>query len=144
MPDSLFHWRNFSVEQKERLAGKVAEVLASHSEVVFAYLHGSFVNEVNFRDLDVAVYVKPQTINREALRGYESDLVTELQGTLKVPVDVRVLNDAPLAFRFHAIRGRLLIVRDLDLLDEYRARTWDDYFDFVPFARQYLREAICE
>jgi hypothetical protein len=144
MSDSLLRRRNFSVEQKERLAGKVAEVLASHSEVVFAYLHGSFVNEVTFRDLDVAVYVKPQSINSEALRGYESNLVTELQDKVKMPVDIRVLNDAPLAFRYHAIRGRLLMVRDPELLDEYRARIWDDYFDFVPFARQYLREAMCE
>jgi len=71
-------------------------------------------------------------------------LVTELQDKVKMPVDIRVLNDAPLAFRYHAIRGRLLMVRDLELLDEYRARIWDDYFDFVPFARQYLREAMCE
>lgn len=25
-------------------------------------------------------------------------------------------------------------------LDELRERTWDDYLDFQPFARQYLRE----
>jgi hypothetical protein len=25
-----------------------------------------------------------------------------------------------------------------------RARTWDEYFDFLPFARQYLREALRE
>jgi len=23
-----------------------------------------------------------------------------------------------------------------------RARIWDEYFDFLPFARQYLREAL--
>ena len=33
---------------------------------------------------------------------------------------------------------------DEDLLDEFRARTWDDYLDFVPFARQYLREVLGE
>jgi len=25
-----------------------------------------------------------------------------------------------------------------------RARTWDEYFDFLPFARQFLREALSE
>jgi hypothetical protein len=57
---------------------------------------------------------------------------------------VRALEDAPLAFRYHALRGRPLVVRDESFLGELRARTWDDYFDFQPFARQYLREALGE
>jgi hypothetical protein len=63
---------------------------------------------------------------------------------LKVPVDVRVLNEAPLTFRYHALKGEPLVVRDRELLDEMRARTWDEYFDFLPFARRYLREALGE
>ncbi len=37
-----------------------------------------------------------------------------------------------------------LVVRDAEFTDEVRARTWDEYFDFLPFARQYLREALIE
>jgi hypothetical protein len=55
---------------------------------------------------------------------------------LRCQVDVRVLNDAPLGFRYHALQGRPLVTRDDELLDELRARTWDDYLDFQPFARQ--------
>ena len=36
------------------------------------------------------------------------------------------------------------MVRDETLLGELRARTWDGYLDFQPFARQYLREALGE
>jgi hypothetical protein len=36
------------------------------------------------------------------------------------------------------------VVRDEGFLDELRARTWDDYLDFQPFARQYLREVLSE
>lgn len=57
-------------------------------------------------------------------------------------VDVGVLNDAPLGFRFHALKGTPLIVRDRGLFDDVRARTWDDYFDFLPFARRYLVEVL--
>jgi hypothetical protein len=60
------------------------------------------------------------------------------------PIDVRVLNDAPLSFRYHALGGRPLVVRDERFLDDLRARTWDDYLDIQPFARQYLREALGE
>jgi len=35
-------------------------------------------------------------------------------------VDVRALNDAPLTFRYHALKGRPLVVRDQELLDEMR------------------------
>lgn len=50
----------------------------------------------------------------------------------------------PLAFRYHVLKGRPLVVRDETFLDELRARTWDDYLDFQPFARQYLREVLSE
>jgi hypothetical protein len=36
------------------------------------------------------------------------------------------------------------VARDETFLDELRARTWDDYLDFRPFARQYLREALSD
>ena len=61
---------------------------------------------------------------------------------IHVPVDVRALNDASLAFRYHALSGRPLLVRDEAFLDDLRERTWDAYFDFKPFARRYLLEVL--
>jgi hypothetical protein len=73
---------------------------------------------------------------------YGLDTATALQGAVRVPVDVQVLNGATLAFRYHALGGRLLFARDAEAAAELRARTWDDYLDFEPFARAYLREAL--
>lgn len=75
-------------------------------------------------------------------RRYEVELGAALHLDLGYPVDVRVLNDAPLAFRYHALNGEPLIVRDWEAFHEARARTWDEYFDFLPFARAYLREVF--
>ena len=75
---------------------------------------------------------------------YALDLSVALHLKLRRPVDVRALNDASLAFRYHALEGEPLLVRDGEFLDEMRARTWDEYFDFLPFARRYLREALSE
>jgi len=36
------------------------------------------------------------------------------------------------------------VVRDPERFHEVRARTWDDYFDFLPFTRRYLRETLVE
>jgi hypothetical protein len=40
------------------------------------------------------------------------------------------------------LRGRRLAPRAAAAPPDLRARTWDDYFDFEPFARAYLREAL--
>ena len=71
------------------------------------------------------------------------DLSTALHLELPVPVDVQVLNRASVTFRYRDQKGQPLVVRDPELLAEFRACTWDEYFDFLPFARQYLRDALC-
>jgi hypothetical protein len=107
-------------------------------------LHGSFTRGGTYRDIDVAVWLAPERLSRDKRFRYALDLSVDLQLQLRSPIDVRVLNDAPLAFRYHALQGRPLVSRDEAFLDELRARTWDDYIDFQPFARQYLREALSE
>lgn len=95
-----------------------------------------------YRDIDLAIWLEPLRVSPQDWRRYELDLSVALHLRTRQPVDLRVLNDAPLAFRYHAMRGELLLVRDRERLDEVRARTWDDYFDFLPFARRYLREVL--
>lgn len=107
-------------------------------------LHGSFARGEAFRDIDVAVWLDPVWLPKDERFRVALDLSVELRLTLGHPVDVRVLNDAPLGFRYHALAGSPLVVRDDELLAELRARTWDDYLDFQPFARQYLREVLSE
>ncbi|HEU5319448.1 MAG TPA: nucleotidyltransferase domain-containing protein, partial [Methylomirabilota bacterium] len=114
------------------------------SEIVLAVLHGSFLRGGPYRDVDVAVWLDPGRLSRADRFRYALALSVDLHLQLGRPIDVRVLNDAPLAFRYHALRGRPLVTRDETFLDELRARTWDDYLDFRPFARQYLREALGE
>lgn len=128
----------------EELIATIRHELEAAPEIVFAYLHGSFLTGGPYRDIDVAVWLDPSRVARGDRDRYALDLSVALHLRLGKPVDVRALNDAPLAFRYHALKGRPLVVRDQELLDELRARTWDEYFDFLPFARQYLREALRE
>lgn len=133
-----------SPHEKASLEKRLADGLDRHPEVLFACLHGSFVEYGPFHDVDLAVYIAPEFLPPDQLRWYECGLATELQSRVAVPVDVRVLNDAPLAFRYQALKGRALLTRDAERMEEFRARTWDDYLDFAPFARRYLREALVE
>jgi predicted nucleotidyltransferase len=126
-----------------RFAAELQRRLEARPEIVFAYLYGSFVSGGPYRDVDVAVWVNPAREPDHGTR-YALDLGLALERGLGARVDVQVLNDAPLAFRYHAMDGRLLFTRDEEFLDELRARTWDEYFDFAPLARQYLRDALGE
>jgi uncharacterized protein len=130
--------------ERERLVAALQHELEARPEIMFAYLHGSFLAGAAYRDIDVAIWLDTSRVARGDLDRYALDLSVALHLRLKQPVDVRALNDASLAFRYHALNGRPLVARDQEFLDEMRARTWDEYFDFLPFARQYLREALSE
>lgn len=108
-------------------------------EVVAGFLHGSVLEGERARDLDVALLLA-QTPEEPAR--YVVDLAADLSLELGRAVDVRVLNGASPAFRYHALQGRPVVVRDPERVGEFRARTWDEYFDFQPFARAYLREVL--
>ena len=144
MTDWRLQPRTMSLNERERLVQQLMPILCSRSELVFAYLHGMFLEGEPFRDVDLAVYVTWLPERKLSFRQYELDLSVELTLPRRVPVDVRVLNDAPMGFRHHVFNGGLLLVKDVELLDDVRARTWDDYFGFAPFARRYFREAIGE
>jgi uncharacterized protein len=132
----------FRSPQKRQVITGLTECLLCRPEILFALLHGSFVLDGLFRDVDVALYAAPALLEGMTFREYEIDLGVQLSGNRGLPVDVRLLNDAPVAFRYHTLRGVVLFVRDADTLDDFRARTWDEYCDFAPFSRQYLREVM--
>ena len=128
--------------ERSSIVDAIRSYLEARPEILFAYLHGSFEEGGPYRDVDVAVWLDPARASSGAWYQYALNLSLALQTAVKETVDVQVLNGAPLAVRYHALRGKAILVRDWDLLDDVRARTWDDYFDFLPFARQYLREAL--
>jgi predicted nucleotidyltransferase len=128
-------------EREQRLEA-LRRWLLARPEVVFAYLHGSFLIRGDYRDIDVAVWLEAARVPAAAYFDWGLDASVALRNALGTPVDVQVLNRASLAFRFHALKGQPIVVRDRETLDDVRARTWDDYFDFEPFARRYLRESL--
>ena len=133
-----------SERDREQIAGALRRELEARPEVVLALLHGSFSKGGAYRDIDVAVWLDPGRLSLDDRFRYALDLSVHLQLQLGSPIDVRVLNDASLAFRYHVLQGRPLVTRDDEFLDELRARTWDDYLDFQPFAREYLRAVLSE
>ena len=131
-----------SDDGRARVVEVLQSVIARRPEIRFACLHGSFERGEPSRDIDVAVWADAAAVVPEGRARYMLDLALGLEQALGQRVDVQILNDAPLAFRYHALAGQPLVVRDRDEFDDLRARTWDEYFDFLPSARQYLREVL--
>lgn len=95
--------------EKERLLESLRKRLEEDGGIVFAYVHGSLVEKGFFRDVDVAVWIRDLG---EAFK-YEVDFSARLEIDLGIPIDIRVLNGAPLPFKHHVFtRGKLFFSRD--------------------------------
>ena len=116
--------------------------LAGDASLLFAYLYGSFHDrpDMGFHDIDVAVSLSAQQ------RGRETDaalaLASDLSALAGFPVDVRVLECAPVTFRFHALHGRLLACRDEPTLTAMLEDTMRRYFDLAPVLHRAGAEAF--
>ena len=139
-------WHRLSQEAKDQIIEKLARLLAQREELQFACIHGSFLEQaVGFRDIDIAVWVDSSIAARKDALSYEWDLSSWLEHGMSqpsYPIDAKVLNHAPLSFRYAACGGRLLLARDESAWYDFRERTWIEYLDFAPLARQILRDLL--
>lgn len=123
--------------EREVLLARLEQLLQERTDVLFATVHGSFLDGEAFRDLDVAVWRSdgaPATM--------DLTLATCLSRDLRVPVDVRCINNAPLPFQYHALRGRVVAVRDESLLAGLMERVAREYHDIEPVLRRSTKEAF--
>lgn len=127
--------------EKDAIENSLKGLLKKHPEVVFAYVHGSFARGEEFSDIDIALYLGD--IPAGPLE-YELSLEAECSKIVaRFPVDVKVLNAAPLSFRYHVIKdGALLIERDGEKRTGFQEATLADYFDFAPYRALYVKEVL--
>jgi len=135
--------RQLSQEDKEQIVERLRHLLARRDEVQFACLHGSFLEpQGGFRDIDIGVWVEPSRVDKKNALDYEWELDAWLERHIPHPIDLKVLNYAPLGFRYAASGGRLLYARDEVAWYDFRERTWEEYLDFAPLARQMLFDLL--
>lgn len=125
--------------EREWVAGALGTALGREPDLDFAWLHGSFLSGGAFHDIDVGVGL-PAPADVRFRRG--PALGVRLDREVGYPVDVRVLDDAPVTFLFHVFRqGRLLFVRDEERLADLMERTVREYLDMEPLLRRATVEA---
>ena len=131
----------YTKEEKLVAAEALTCKLQKHSEILFAYLHGSFLNDDCFNDIDLALYLKKIP---DSLLEYELNMEVILSyAGVGVPVDVRLLNGAPLSFQYNVVKeGTPIVVNDENERAEFQERTVKRYFDFAPFRKIYMEEVF--
>jgi hypothetical protein len=114
--------KRFFKENKidEELRERIIEIIKSHlsdkDDVIFAYLHGSFAESSRFRDIDLAIFMRKPGREIEI----ESDFSYELTEKTRYPVEVRIINNASVAFQMAVLRkGRLLLNREDDVRTDF-------------------------
>lgn len=129
---------------KNKLIPLITDSLSACVELDFAYLHGSFINEEEFGDIDIAVYlIKDAHLSKDSLIKYEIDMEVKLEKLTGYPVDIRVINNAPLSFRYNVLKnGKLLFARSEDTQADFAVRTITAYIDFAPYRKRYLKEVL--
>ncbi len=118
----MFH--RLDAESKEKIVRKLRNALEHRSEVLLAVLHGSFLQSNEpFRDVDIAVYLAPETDDLAVA----ADLEIELERATNYPVDIQVLNDAPAWFTVKVLsEGKVLVERVLLLREKLLLKALDE------------------
>ena len=137
---TIFHKAEASVRQQ--IGETIKGLLQKDPAILFAFVFGSFLESIAFRDIDVGIFVKDR--DQSSFTDLELTLSRRIEEALSepIPVDVRVINRAPLPFRFRVIRGKLLFSKADDVLEEFMVATARQYLDSVPLRERYLREVI--
>lgn len=117
------------------LSGVIRELTPG---AVAAYLFGSFARGEDFSDLDIGILMGCE-VSRPL--EFELELETGLEKAVRYPVDVRILDSAPLSFQFAVVRdGRLVVDSEPNRRATFEGNVRKKYFDFSIFRRRYLKE----
>ena len=127
-------------QDRQRITDLLAAKLMAEPTVAFAYVFGSFLEMNPIHDVDVGIYLHPSDTKRETES--VASLARRLTDATGLPVDVRILNQAPMTFLYHVVRGHLLVSKNDDLLTSTLENVSRRYLDIAPFLLQATIEAF--
>lgn len=127
-------------EEKRRISDIIKAELEQEDRIAFAYLFGSFIENAPFRDIDIAVFV--ENFKESDWQYYEITLPDKIEKKIKYPVDCKVLNDADVLFAYNVVNGKLIILKNEELWEDFLIYTLKAYADFYPYWMRHLKEVL--
>jgi len=120
------------------LEQRIIQVLGGRPDVIAAYLFGSMARGTNRPDSDADIAVLFDASPPRRLDGPRLNLEGDLEKVLGRPVDLVVLNDAPVDLRIRVLRdGRLLVDRARGTRIAFEVQTRNEAFDPEPVLQRY-------
>jgi len=131
---------------KKKIVAKIKKTLFEQDSILFAYLFGSFAENRNFHDIDIAVFIDETKIANDDFFQLQLSLASKIDLLIKgYEIDLQCLNNAPLPFRFQVInKGNLLFSKSESIITAFVAKTRDLYFDFKPHLDFYYQKIVLE
>lgn len=133
------NYQTYRIDRRH-LIETLAPQLEKEHGLAFAYLYGSAIEQQTVHDIDIGLYY--ESTDSLPTSDRMLTLAHQLSSALSIPVDVRVLNHAPLSFLFHALHGQLLTCQHPDLHATILEQTGREYLDLAPFLRQSTKDAF--
>lgn len=132
--EKIFYLKEF---EKKKIKEKIKKILIEIKEISFAYIFGSF-NKNYFKDIDIASYCM---IEKEDVFDFEIETSLKIEENIKIPIDFKVLNFAPIGFQVSVINeGVLLFERKENLRLNYLEELGAAYMDYFEFSKRYIKE----
>lgn len=132
--------RTLTAKQKEKISKEISLVLNGYPNILFAYVFGSFAVEKSFKDIDIGIFISDQVPNG---LDFELDLERNIEEKIDIPVDVRILNRAPLSFCFNVIKDKIVVLDHDDVRrSDFEGLTFKKYADYKHLRDEYLREIV--
>lgn len=114
---------------------KIKKFLQKDTNILFAYLYGSYATQTALpdSDIDIAVYLKEGDMH------YYLKKDEELLGSIpNDKIDIRILNTMPLLLKFRVIKeGKVIFSQDEQKRVDFEIDVMDRYFELKPYIDEY-------
>jgi len=135
--------RRVTPHEKNVIISKIRAFFELREEIIFAYIHSSFSEDLPYRDIDIAVYVDERAVSGDEAIDYGLRISAQCEMETGItPLDIKVINHAPVGFQYYATKGIVLFSRNEELRCEFLENTWKIYFDLLPKRKQFLLDLV--
>lgn len=137
----MFDCKTMTLQKKEELIENLRTYLQEFSEIVFAYVFGSFLTEMPYQDIDIALCVRKKEVKIDYdLKEQYADM---LGTSFKEVFDIVIINNAPSSILNSIFsEGRLIFCRDETLLSQWIETCSLDMLANEDISRESLKEIV--
>ena len=111
---------------------KFGKIFSEYTRVKLAYLFGSFIKSQFFNDIDIGIVLEDEKEAYEDLKfGLKIGRILEKSINFKYPIDVKILNHAPIYFQYNVIKtGEVIFSKNEDIRIDYEKKLMGLFLEY--------------